>query len=125
MHHPQTGNGPSAGLYARIYQAVAGIPRGRVSSYGRIAKITGGCTARQVGYALSALSDESDVPWQRVVNSRGRISARSGGDSHQLQRWLLEDEGVKFGPGDAIDMGRFGWPDAALPSSASRDLCDA
>lgn len=112
-------------MYARIHQAVTQIPRGRVSSYGRISKLAGGCSARQVGYALSALPEGSDVPWQRVVNSQGRISPRSGSDSHQLQRWLLEDEGVTFGPDGSIDMGRFGWPDDALSPPTSRDLFHA
>ena len=114
-----------AGVYARIYAAVTQIPKGRVSSYGRISKLAGGGSARLVGYAMSALPEASDVPWQRVVNSKGEISPRSSGDSHQLQRWLLEDEGVEFGPDGTIDMGRFGWPeDASLPPAAG-DLFDA
>lgn len=107
-----------AGLYGRIHAVVARIPRGRVSSYGRIAKLTGGCGARQVGYALSALPAHSDVPWQRVVNGAGGISRRSGGDSHRLQRRLLEEEGVEFGPDGRIDLARFGWPDdTAFPET--------
>jgi len=118
--------GPTAtGMYARIYQCVAEIPRGRVSSYGRISKLAGGCSARQVGYAMSALPEGSDIPWQRVVNSKGGISPRSGGDSHRLQRWLLEDEGVEFGPDDAIDMARFGWPEETPMSGTTRGLFDA
>ncbi len=105
--------------YACIYAAVTRIPKGRVSSYGRISKLAGGCSARQVGYAMAALPDGSDIPWQRVVNSKGEISPRSSGDSHQLQRWMLEDEGVVFSPEGKIDMGRYGWPrDASLPSAA-------
>lgn len=111
-----------AGLHARIHAVVARIPHGRVSSYGRIAKLAGGCGARQVGYALSALAQDSDVPWQRVVNSEGRISTRSGSDSHRLQRWMLEDEGVVFGPDGRIDLGRFGWPDDDTLPPPSRDL---
>jgi methylated-DNA-protein-cysteine methyltransferase-like protein len=120
---PDTGPA-AAGLYARIYRAVAQIPRGRVSSYGRIAKLAGGCSARQVGYALSALRDDSDVPWQRVVNSAGGISARSGGESHRLQRWLLEDEGIVFA-GDRIEMRRYAWPGESSLPPAAQDLFDA
>lgn len=116
--------GPGAGLYARIYTAVSRIPRGRVSSYGRIAKIAGGCSARQVGYALSSLPDGSDVPWQRVVNGKGGISLRTGGESHRLQRWMLEEEGIEFGPGDRIDMRKYAWPEEpSLPPPAG-DLFD-
>jgi methylated-DNA-protein-cysteine methyltransferase-like protein len=113
------------GLYSRIHGVVARIPRGRVSSYGRIAKLAGGCGARQVGYALSALPEGSDIPWQRVVNSEGRISQRSGSDSHRLQRWMLEDEGIHFGPDGRIDLGRFGWPEDDTLPETSGDLFDA
>ena len=74
---------------------------------------------------MSALPEGSDVPWQRVVNSKGGISPRSGGDSHQLQRWLLEDEGVEFGADDVIDMGRFGWPEETCMPGTSKELFDA
>lgn len=114
-----------SGLYTRIHAVVARIPRGRVSSYGRIAKLAGGCGARQVGYALSALSEGSDIPWQRVVNSEGGISRRSGSDSHRLQRWMLEDEGIHFGPDGRIDLGRFGWPEDGTLPETSGDLFDA
>ncbi len=126
MKRPVAPASPAApGMYARIYQCVAKIPKGRVSSYGRISKLAGGCSARQVGYAMSALPDDTDVPWQRVVNSKGGISPRSGGDAHRLQRWLLEDEGVEFGPDGTIDMDRYGWPEQPLAPPAARGLFDA
>ncbi len=80
-----------------IYRAVRSVPRGRVASYGQIAELAGlEGHARQVGYALHALPDGSGVPWHRVINAKGEISPRSAGDSHELQRMLLEAEGVKF-----------------------------
>ncbi len=80
-----------------IYRAVRRIPRGRVASYGQIAELAGlEGHARQVGYALHALPDGSRVPWHRVINAKGEISPRSAGDSHELQRMLLDAEGVKF-----------------------------
>jgi len=80
-----------------IYKAVRKVPRGRVASYGQIAELAGlEGHARQVGYALHALPDGSGVPWHRVINTRGEISPRSAGDSHELQRMLLEAEGVRF-----------------------------
>ena len=86
------------------------IPSGIVSTYGQIAGIVGrGCTARQVGYAMAALkgSDKS-VPWQRVINSQGKISLRrdQGG---ARQRQLLEAEGVEFDTEGRTDFSRFGW----------------
>ena len=80
-----------------IYRAVRRVPRGRVASYGQIAELAGlEGHARQVGYALRALPDGSGVPWHRVINAKGEISPRSAGDSHELQRMLLDAEGVKF-----------------------------
>ena len=126
MKRPVAPANPAApGMYERIYQAVAKIPSGRVSSYGRISKIAGGCSARQVGYAMSALPADTDIPWQRVVNSKGGISPRSGGDSHRLQRWLLEDEGVEFSPDGTINLGRFGWPEPILSPGTTQGLFDA
>ena len=97
------------GLYERIYASVRRVPAGRVATYGQIAKLTGGCGARQVGYALAALPEGSAVPWQRIVNSQGRISLRSGGGHDELQRELLEEEGIEFSLAGRIDLARFLW----------------
>lgn len=99
-----------------VYALVKRIPRGKVASYGQLAALLGMPRhARHVGNALGALPDVGDgakVPWQRVVNSQGRISMRmthweSG--SEALQRILLEDEGVVFNESGAIDLRRYGW----------------
>ena len=96
--------------WQKIYRAVKRIPRGRVSTYGTIATLAGlDGHARQVGYALHALPDGSSVPWHRVVNAKGEISPRSAGDSDELQRMLLEAEGVDFTLRGVIDLRRFGW----------------
>ena len=80
-----------------FYRQIRKVPRGKVASYGQIAELAGlEGHARQVGYALHALPADSGVPWHRVVNAKGEISPRSAGDSHELQRMLLEAEGVKF-----------------------------
>ena len=107
----------SCGLYQRIYAAIRRVPPGRVSTYGWIARETGGCGARQVGYALAALPDASDVPWHRIINSRGEISPRSAGEGDGLQRILLEAEGIGFSDRDRVDLRRFGWraPEADCP----------
>ena len=94
-----------------IYAAVRRIPKGRVATYGAIAELAGlEGHARQVGYALHDLPANSGVPWHRVVNARGEISPRTAGDSHELQRMLLEAEGVQFALRGVIDLKRFGWP---------------
>lgn len=96
-------------LYGRIYAAIRRVPHGRVSTYGWIAREVGGCGARQVGYALAALPDGSDVPWHRIINGRGEISRRNSSDGDSLQRILLEAEGIGFSDKDRVDLQRFGW----------------
>ena len=98
--------------YQRFYDVVRTIPRGRVIPYGVVARIAGlPGHARQVGYALAALPDEHDVPWHRVVNVRGEISPGSGGRAYeQIQRILLEDEGIVFTGRGRVDLTVVGWP---------------
>ncbi len=96
----------------RVWRTVAQIPAGKVASYGQVAQLAGlvgRSAARQVGYALAALSAESEIPWHRVVNVAGRISARCDPDRPDHQRNLLEEEGIKFGLGGVISLERFAW----------------
>jgi len=100
----------SQSRWKKFYEAVRKVPRGRVASYGQIAELAGfDGHARQVGYALHALPAKSGVPWHRVVNAKGEISPRSAGDSHELQRRLLEAEGVEFDAKGRVDLKRFRW----------------
>ena len=97
-----------AGLHQRIHEAVSRIPRGRVATYGQIARLAGlSGQARLVGYAMHALPTGSRVPWQRVINARGEISLP--GSSAVRQRELLEREGVRFDAKGRIDLDRFLW----------------
>ena len=92
-----------------MYAAVRGIPRGRVATYGEVARLVGVPRgARAVGWALRALSTEQEkrVPWHRVVGAGGRISLRGGVDP-LLQRRRLRAEGVVFRDGQ-VDLGRHG-----------------
>lgn len=94
-----------------IYKVVRRIPRGRVTTYGTVAKLAGiPGLARRVGYALHALPEGSGVPWHRVVNAQGRISLPPSDPGGSLQKVMLEKEGVVFGEGDRISFIRFGWP---------------
>ena len=86
------------------------IPSGRVATYGQIAAIEGGSTARMVGYALAALSgSDRSVPWQRVLNRSGALSERRGGGGTARQRRALEAEGVVFDATGRIDFDQVGW----------------
>ncbi|MBN1354749.1 MGMT family protein [bacterium] len=102
-------NGGKLDYIQRIHDIVRSIPPGRVATYGQIASIAGGCTARMVGYAMAAVTESSKIPWHRVVNSRGFISVRSGGESCDLQRELLENEGIIFDSNGRIDLEKFGF----------------
>ena len=99
------------GKYERIYAVVRRIPAGRVTNYGRVAELAGlPGHARLVGYALHALPDHSAVPWHRVVNARGEISARgTGAGGGVVQRLRLQDEGVEFDARGRLSLARFGW----------------
>ncbi len=98
------------GTYALIYGVVRRIPPGRVATYGQVARLAGlPGRARQVGYALHALREGDCVPWQRVINARGEVSARAEPGMVELQRQCLEAEGVVFDGRSRIDLDRYGW----------------
>jgi methylated-DNA-protein-cysteine methyltransferase-like protein len=108
--------------YERIYAVVRRIPRGRVATYGQVARLAGLANgARQVGYALHALREGTTVPWFRVLNARGASSLRDGHDV--TQRLLLEREGVRFDAGGSVSLGLHGWRPRrrAVPRAASRN----
>ena len=98
----------------RVWQLVRQVPRGKVATYGQIALMLPppagvdfdayrAFAPRWVGSAMAACPD--DVPWQRVINSQGKISERPGA---QKQRQLLEAEGVVFA-NDRVDLKKYGW----------------
>ena len=94
------------GLHARIHAVVSRIPRGRVATYGQVARIAGlPGQARLVGYALHALPAGTSVPWQRVVNAQGGISTPGGHEGRQ--RRILEREGVRFDARGRIPLASF------------------
>jgi len=108
-------------FYRRIYRVVKHIPKGRVATYGVIARLAGRPgAARTVGWALSALSDDTDLAWWRVVNAAGRISLSAHDHAAVLQRALLLREGVRFAPGGAINLSVYGWPAEAYDSVAAQ-----
>ena len=92
--------------YQDFYRVIEQIPAGRVATYGQIAILAGKPGhARQVGYALNAMPD-IDLPWHRVINAQGRISLRRVAE---IQRGLLEAEGVCFDAEGRIDLRRYQW----------------
>jgi methylated-DNA-protein-cysteine methyltransferase-like protein len=99
---------PAESRWTKFYAVIRRIPRGKVATYGQIARLAGlPGHARQVGYALFALKPSTSVPWQRVINAAGRISLRATAGAIS-QRLLLEREGVRF-VGDRVSLPAYGW----------------
>jgi methylated-DNA-protein-cysteine methyltransferase-like protein len=81
----------------QVWQIIAAIPAGKISSYGQVAARAGYPNhARYVGRILSQLPKDSKLPWHRVVNAQGRISFAEGSPAYLRQRQLLEQEGLVF-----------------------------
>ena len=98
-----------ANLFELVYRVVRCIPPGKVATDGQVARLLGMPRgARTVGWALRALPEGSDVPWQRVVNAKGTISFTPGGYAASVQQALLEEEGVVFEQG-RINLRAYGW----------------
>lgn len=101
------------GTHARIFAVVARIPRGKVATYGQVARLAGRVTARLVGYAMANCPEH--LPWQRVINSKGEVSPRKHGDGQLRQRERLERERVRFDAKGRVDLARHRW----LPGSVA------
>jgi len=106
-----------AAYNAAVWEIVRQIPAGRVATYGQIAALITppkvlslqdyrAFGARWVGGAMAACPE--GIPWQRVINSQGKISLRKGGGP-DVQRELLEAEDVVFDDRQRVDLARFGW----------------
>ncbi len=99
----------------RVYAWIRRIPKGKVATYGQIAILAGyPRQARRVGLALGAPHSPGDLPWQRVINSAGRVANRAPridraiGARESEQEDRLKREGVKFVRGKT-DLEKFGW----------------
>ncbi|NCB91002.1 MAG: MGMT family protein [Clostridia bacterium] len=100
-------------FYKRMQFVCGHIPCGCVTTYGQIALL---CqkpkNSRQVGYALNRGLAGEDVPAHRVVNARGILSGASAFEMPDLQKMLLEEEGVEteWTPdGYKVDLKKYGW----------------
>jgi methylated-DNA-protein-cysteine methyltransferase related protein len=99
----------------QVWEIVRQVPAGKVTTYGQVARLIpapegmdpkaySAFAPRWVGGAMAACPD--DVPWQRVINSKGEISPRPGAEK---QRELLEEEGVLFDDRNRVDLKKYGW----------------
>ena len=101
-------------FYDRTVNLIISIPQGKVATYGQIAGYAGNRrAARQVAYILHSSSEKHDLPWHRVVNSKGGISLKPG-RGRELQKKLLEEEGIVFREDDSVDLKHFLWRPSLL-----------
>jgi methylated-DNA-protein-cysteine methyltransferase-like protein len=109
---PRTTNKGFEKVFEKIYRLVLRIPRGRVMTYGQIARLLEErYSPRLVGWAMHATPhDERNIPWHRVINSRGTISTgRVILAEPDRQRLMLEAEGIVFDAGGHCDLSAYQW----------------
>lgn len=113
------GGVPPRGVFAAsVYRLVRAIPRGRVATYGTIARTVGRAgAARAVGQAMRRCPP--GLPWHRVVNARGGISPRGSGSGMLTQRLRLEAEGVRLRRG-RVPLDRYAWVPRRGPGRPGR-----
>ncbi|KYG64126.1 DNA methyltransferase [Bdellovibrio bacteriovorus] len=94
----------------KVLSLIKSIPMGKVASYGQIAVLAGKPQgSRGVGWILNSCTEAYDLPWQRVINSQGRISFPRATKQYNKQKSLLLKEKVKFKDNDSIDLEKYGW----------------
>lgn len=92
----------------RVVEVVRSIPKGKVATYGQVARLAGNPNgARQVVRVLWSQGEKARLPWHRIINAQGRIALT--GEGLRMQRSLLKQEGVKVDDTGAIDLKRFRW----------------
>lgn len=94
--------------FEKIYDVVKSIPKGNVATYGQVACLAGNPRwARVVGYALHNNPDSSTIPCHRVVNREGRVAPNFAFGSGEVQRKLLEAEGIVFESNGRINLEKY------------------
>ncbi len=96
-------------LFNNILDIVKQIPKGKVATYGQIATIAGTQNPRLVGFALATLKEDTEIPWFRVINSKGKISFPEQSDGFKIQYSLLQNEGILFDAKNRINLKQYGW----------------
>mgnify|MGYP000001676233 FL=1 len=106
----------STSLRDAVCRLVPLIPAGYVATYGQIAAYADSPkAARQVGMVLAGLPEATLIPWQRVINAQGAISPRSKPGAAEMQRILLEEEGISFRSDGTIDLRKHLWHPESIP----------
>lgn len=101
---------PQSNTFQKVYEIVRQVPRGRVVTYGQVARLMGNPRlSRVVGFALHVNPEPGVIPCHRVVNRMGGLSDAFAFGGVNEQRLLLEAEGVGFLPDGNVDMARHMW----------------
>jgi len=97
-------------VFERIYDVVCKIPEGKVATYGQVALLAGNPRwARVVGYALHNNPAPGVIPCHRVVNREGRVAESFVFGGGEIQKQMLEKEGIIFSVDGSIDLNKYGW----------------
>ncbi len=104
-------NQPQQDFSDRVYWLVCQVPAGRVATYGQIATYAGSPrAARAVGNLMRlSLKNDRDVPWHRIINAKGGISSKGDAARAELQRRLLEAEGIEFDAAGICELEDYRW----------------
>ena len=98
------------GFFGAVYRVVRQIPKGKVTTYGIVARLAGNPRmSRQVGWALHANPDQSTIPCHRVVNRYGALAPSFAFGGKEIQKLMLEQEGVSVREDGTIDLQRHLW----------------
>ena len=96
-------------FFSRVYEIVKQIPNGKVTTYGRIAKVLGmKSSARMVGWALNAVAKDMSLPCHRVINRNGELTGKIHFATPILMKELLLSEGIEF-IGEAVNLDKHIW----------------
>jgi methylated-DNA-protein-cysteine methyltransferase-like protein len=94
----------------KVIYLVQHIPEGKVTTYGTIASVAGQPRgARLVGGIIHQASEKEELPWQRVINRHGFISIKCFDHPKELQRALLQTDGVEVSSEFMVDLNKYGW----------------
>jgi len=97
-------------FFERVYEVARQIPKGKITSYGAIAKSIGAAkSARMVGYAMNSAKDLEDVPAHRVVNRNGLLTGKSHFGDHSAMQEVLATEGIKVKDNKVQDFEKHFW----------------
>ena len=99
-------------FFQKIIEIIKDIPQGKVATYGQIAAMAGTQNPRIVGFALAGLKEDTDIPWFRVINSKGKISFPEESNAYKIQYSLLQQDGIIFSVNNRINLNQFGWSEA-------------